>query len=106
MAGVVILALALLALDANQRAEQGGDGEIARRGKKLLVGYGLRPISKSSPILTRLRAEASSGERKHPNLRRAKARNPDTSTEPVSGFRVRPISAFRRVFDTLWAVPE
>jgi hypothetical protein len=50
VAGVVFLALALLALDANQRAEQDGDGEIARRGKKLLVGHGLRPISKSSPV--------------------------------------------------------
>jgi len=54
VAGVVFLALALLALDANQRAEQDGDGEIARRGKKLLVGHGLRPISKSLPVLTRL----------------------------------------------------
>ena len=70
MAGVVFLALALLALDANQRAEQGGDGEIARRGKKLLVGYGLRPISKSSPVLTRLRAEATNLLRHLKALRR------------------------------------
>ena len=39
---------------------------------------------------TRLRAEALSGEHKHPNLRRAKARNPEGNTARASGFRVRP----------------
>ena len=38
---------------------------------------------------TRLRAEALSGEHKHPNLRRAKARNPEGNTARASGFRVR-----------------
>jgi hypothetical protein len=43
VAGVAFFRLALLALDADQRTKQDGDGEIACRGKKLLFVHRPRP---------------------------------------------------------------
>ena len=43
MAGLLLLCLALLALDADKRAEQDGNGEIATNHEKLLLVHRLGP---------------------------------------------------------------
>ena len=55
VAGVVLLRLPLLALDADQRAEQDGGGEVAGEDEKVVIVHGCLPWRRSG----RLRAAGS-----------------------------------------------